>query len=267
MTPQTPHLSAPDGSPIRVLLVDDHELVRTGFSVILGAQPGIVVVGEARTGTEAVAQTAALSPDVICMDVQMPERDGLSATREIVAEFTSRVIILTTFDRDDYLFEALSAGASGFLLKNSAPEELIRAVRVVAAGDALLAPEATRRVLSRWGAGAPAVPTAETGPADAAAGMSSTGAMSGSTGGGTGGAEALPSRTDGETQRVLESLTAREREVLHLVADGHSNQEIADQLFLGPATIKTHVSNVLLKLGVRDRVQAVIFAHRNGIAG
>ena len=214
----------------RVLLADDHEMVRAGFRIILGSQPDIEIVGEAATGAEAVARAAELAPDVICMDVQMPDMDGLEATRRIVADeaVASAVLILTTFDRDDYLFEALQAGASGFLLKNSTPEQLIDAVRVVASGDALLAPAVTRRVIERFSGQAAAVPTAA--PA------------------------------------ALETLTDREAEVLQLVAQGMSNAEIATRLFVGEATVKSHVSKVLQKLGLRDRIQAVVWAYENRVA-
>jgi DNA-binding NarL/FixJ family response regulator len=213
-------------SPVRILLVDDQDLVRGGFRVILESEPGLEVVGEARTGAEAVAAAASLRPDVVCMDVQMPVMDGLEATRRIVAAGGPPVLVLTTFDRDDYLFEALQAGASGFLLKNASPEKLVEAVQVVAAGDALLAPDVTRRVIERFGdmpAPAPSSP-------------------------------------------LLATLTERETEVLGLLARGSSNAEIAAALFLGEATVKTHVSNVLVKLGVRDRIHAVVFAYEHGIA-
>lgn len=220
------------GAPIRVLLVDDQDLVRAGFRIILQSEPGIVVIGEAADGAAAVDQAAALRPDVICMDVQMPGVDGLEATRRITAEKMSgaSVLILTTFDRDDYLFAALTAGASGFLLKNSSPEQLIEAVRVLARGDALLSPEVTRRVIERFGA----VPAAGS----------------------------KPSRS-GES--ALAELTDRESEVLGLVAQGKSNSEIARELYVGEATVKSHVSKVLMKLGVRDRIQAVVFAYENGV--
>lgn len=218
---------------VRVLLVDDHDLVRTGFRTILESEPGIEVIGEARDGEEAVAQAAALGPDVVCMDVQMPGMDGLEATRRIVAtrdahpEHPVGVLVLTTFDRDDYLFAALDAGASGFLLKNASPEKLVEAVQVIARGDALLAPDVTRRVIAR-----------------------ATVAREGTT--------AIDER--------LADLTEREGEVLRLLARGLSNAEIARQLWLGEATVKTHVSKVLLKLGLRDRVHAVVFAYENGVA-
>jgi DNA-binding NarL/FixJ family response regulator len=217
-------------TPTRVLLADDHEMVRAGFRIVLGSQPDMEIVGEAATGAEAVALAAVLAPDVICMDVQMPDMDGLEATRRIAADeaLASAVLILTTFDRDDYLFEALRAGASGFLLKNSTPEQLIDAVRVVAAGDALLSPAVTRRVIERFGAQADVSPA--------------------------------------ETPAALATLTDRESEVLQLVAQGLSNAEIAASLFVGEATVKSHVSKVLQKLGLRDRIQAVVWAYENRVA-
>ncbi|MFT4284930.1 MAG: response regulator transcription factor [Protaetiibacter sp.] len=212
----------------RVLLVDDQTLVRTGFRVIIDAQPDLEVVGEAGDGHEALARVAELEPDVVCMDVQMPGLDGLEATRRIVAKGGApAVLVLTTFDRDDYLFQALEAGASGFLLKTASPEQLVDAVRVLAAGDALLSPSVTRRVIERFGGAA------------------------------SGAAVADP---------ALEELTEREAEVFRLLADGLSNAEIAGRLYVGEATVKTHVSNILLKLGVRDRVQAVVHAYRSGFA-
>ncbi|UIN30472.1 response regulator [Microbacterium binotii] len=216
---------------IRVVLADDHAMMRAGFRTILTLDDRIEVVGEAGTGAEAIAQARALRPDVVCMDVQMPDLDGLEATRRIIADpdIPSAVLVVTTFDRDDYLFAALDAGASGFLLKNAGPEELTAAVRVVAAGDALLAPEVTRRVIARFA-----------NPAVAASAP-----------------EPLP---------VSSPLTEREEEVLRLMADALSNGEIAERLYIGEATVKTHVSNVLAKLGARDRVQAVVLAHRHGLA-
>jgi DNA-binding NarL/FixJ family response regulator len=214
-----------------VLLVDDQELVRAGFRIILNSEPGLDVVGEAANGADAIRLARELRPDVICMDVQMPEVDGLQATREIVADpaSASRVLMLTTFDRDDYLFEALSAGASGFLLKTASPENLVEAVQVLARGDALLSPSVTRRVIERFGPSSSPV-------------------------------AALPDRAE------LPDLTDRETEVLAQIALGRSNAEIAAELFVGEATVKTHVSNVLTKLGVRDRIQAVVFAYEHGFA-
>jgi len=217
-----------DAEPVRVLLADDQDLVRGGFRMILTAQPDLDVVGEARDGEEAVALAASTHPDVVLMDVQMPRLDGLAATRRIVGSGDARVVMVTTFDRDDYLFESLRAGASGFLLKNAAPEDLVEAVRTVARGNALLAPEVTRRVL------------------EAAAGR-------------------LRPASSPEWDRRLAELTDREREVLQLLARGLSNAEIARRLVVGEATVKTHVSRVLLKLDLRDRVQAVVLAYEAGI--
>lgn len=217
---------------VRVLLVDDHAVMRAGFRMILDAEDDLVVVGEAGNGADAVAAASALRPDVICMDVQMPGMDGLEATRRIVADpaSTAVVVVVTTFDRDDYLFQALQAGASGFLLKNAGPEELVTAVRVAAAGDGLLAPAVTKRVIERFAASAPPDAPAAMPPSPAAA-----------------------------------LLTERETEVLRLLADARSNAEIATALYIGEATVKTHVSNVLQKLGARDRVAAVVYAHRHGL--
>jgi len=230
-------------APVRVLLVDDHAVMRAGFRMILEAQGDITVVGEASTGAEAVAAASTLHPDVICMDVQMPDMDGLEATRRIVSDpaISAVVVVVTTFDRDDYLFQALHAGASGFLLKNAGPEELVTAVRVAAAGDALLSPAVTRRVIERFAASEPE----------------------------TVGAPPTPSQTVAPTPRpaLIVDLTERETEVLRLLAEAHSNAEIASALFIGEATVKTHVSNVLQKLGARDRVAAVVYAHRHGLVG
>jgi DNA-binding NarL/FixJ family response regulator len=212
---------------ITVLLADDHELVRAGFPKILEAEEDIEVVGEASTGGEAVAVTQQLRPHVVLMDVQMPTMDGLEATERIVqdAAVASRVLILTTFERDDYVFGALRAGASGFLLKNAPPEELVHAVRVVAAGDALLAPSVTRKVIEAYAGRRP------------------------------------PPESDADLAR----LTERETEVLVLLATGKSNAELATHLFVGEGTVKTHVSSILTKLGLRDRMQAVVFAYESGL--
>ena len=233
---------------VRVLVVDDQSLVRAGFRTILASEDGIEVVGEAANGEEAIAAVAALAPDVVCMDVQMPGMDGLEATRRITADEASdaAVLVLTTFNREDYLFAALDAGASGFLLKNSSPEQLIEAVQVVARGDALLSPDVTRRVI------------------EAVAGSRGAAAQVG--GDHVAGATARVA-ADVETpdSGVLASLTEREREVLELLAEGISNAEIAVRLWVGEATVKTHVSKVLMKLGLRDRVHAVVYAYEHGV--
>ncbi|MEU8657154.1 response regulator transcription factor [Actinoplanes philippinensis] len=207
---------------LTVLLADDHQLVRTGFRVILEMEDDITVVGEAADGAAAVEMALRLRPDVVLMDVEMPGVDGLEATRRIAAEGGPSVLILTTFDRDDYLFAALRAGASGFLLKNGTPEALTEAVRVVAAGEALLAPAVTRRVISTF-------------------------------------------TTPNATGVRLDQLTPREHEVLVLLAGGATNAEIAITLRLGETTVKTHVSRVLMKIGARDRTQAVVLAYELGV--
>ncbi|MCI2956591.1 response regulator transcription factor [Agromyces atrinae] len=219
---------------IRVLVVDDQDLVRAGFRTILASEPGIVVVGEASDGAAAVTAARDLRPDVVCMDVQMPGMDGLEATRLLTADpsVDAAVLVLTTFNREDYLFTALQAGASGFLLKNSSPEKLIEAVQIVARGDALLSPDVTRHVISAVAATR-----------------------------GQGAASAPPVAQNPE----LDSLTDREREVLELLAEGLSNAEIAARIYVGEATVKTHVSKVLMKLGLRDRIHAVVYAYENGV--
>jgi len=231
VTPGAPHepdadaAAAAADAPLRVLLVDDQALVRSGFALILSVEGDIEVVGEASDGEQAVVKAAALRPDVVLMDVQMPTMDGVTATRVIVEAGHGRVIMLTTFDRDDYLFDALRAGASGFLLKNADADDLVEAVRAVGRGHALLAPEVTRRVIARFA-----------------------------------GQQQAHYRPD-----LVSALTERELEVLELVAGGLSNAEIARRLFLGEATVKTHVSRVLAKLDLRDRVQAVVFAYESGV--
>jgi DNA-binding NarL/FixJ family response regulator len=212
---------------VRVVLVDDQALIRTGFKMILETEDDIEVVGEASDGEKAISMTRSVRPDVVLMDVQMPTMDGLEATGRIVqdASIPSRIVILTTFERDDYIFEALRAGASGFLLKNAPSEELVHAVRVVAAGDALLAPSVTRKVIE--------------------------------------GFIRRPAQRSNEGE--LRRLTERETEILQLLATGKSNSELAAHLFVGEGTIKTHVSSVLTKLGLRDRMQAVIFAYESGL--
>jgi DNA-binding NarL/FixJ family response regulator len=213
---------------VRVLIADDQELVRTGFRLILDSEPGIEVVGEAVNGREAVAMARRLGPDVILMDIRMPEVDGIEATRQVVArggDGSPRVLMLTTFDLDEYVYDALRAGASGFLLKDVPANQLAAGVRMVAAGDALLAPAITRRLIEEFAATEP--PT-----------------------------KMLPG---------LDELTPRELEVFRLVAKGMSNGEIADELIIGETTVKTHVTRLLMKLGARDRVQAVVLAYDAGV--
>lgn len=214
---------------VRVLLVDDEELVRSGFRLILESEPDIEVIGEAANGAEAVALTREIDPDVVLMDIQMPEMNGLEATRQIAElgrEDTSRVLILTTFEQDEYVYEALRAGASGFLLKRTPAADLVAAVRVIAAGEALLAPSVTRRLLDQFAQG----------PAPG-----------------------------GRDLEALAELTDREREVLELVAQGLSNAEIAEQLVLSGGTVKTHIKRIFMKLDLRDRTQAVILAYDVGL--
>jgi RNA polymerase sigma factor (sigma-70 family) len=213
---------------IRVLLADDQALVRAGFRALLDAEPDIEVVGEASDGREAVDVTRALVPDIVLMDVRMPELDGLAATRAIADEevlSNVHIVILTTFEQDEYVFEALRAGASGFLVKDTEPADLVRAVRAVAAGDALLSPGVTRRLIEEYASHAKASDVAP----------------------------------------ALDELTDREREVMALVAEGLSNEEIAQKLFVSPATAKTHVSRAMVKLKARDRAQLVVFAYESGL--
>jgi DNA-binding NarL/FixJ family response regulator len=217
---------------IRILLVDDQALVRAGFRMILDAEPEMEVVGEAADGREAIDQVRSLRPDVVLMDIRMPELDGLEASRRILANGVAgddapRILMLTTFDLDEYVYEALRAGASGFLLKDTPPEQLVAAIQVVAAGDALLSPSITRRVISEFVKG--------TGP-----------------------------KPQAQFPR-LQDLTARELEVLVLIARGLSNAEIAKALFVSETTVKTHVARILMKLGLRDRVQAVVLAYEAGV--
>jgi DNA-binding NarL/FixJ family response regulator len=213
---------------IRVLVVDDQALVRGGFAMVLNHQTDLEVVGEAGTGVEAINQTRIHRPDVVLMDIRMPEMDGLEATARILSDsdWEVRVLVLTTFDPDDYVFRALKAGASGFVLKDIPPSELVTAVRTVADGGALLAPSITRRLIDRF---------TERGLND------------------------LDLRAD------VERLTEREVDVVRAVARGGSNDEIAEELFIGSATVKSHISNVLTKLGLRDRVQIVVFAYESGL--
>jgi DNA-binding NarL/FixJ family response regulator len=214
---------------IGVLIVDDQALVRSGFRMVLEAEDDIEVVGEAANGRQAIDSVSRLKPDVVLMDIRMPELDGIAATQEIVggeADHSARVLILTTFDLDEYVYDALSAGASGFLLKDAPAEQLIEGIRVVASGEALLAPAVTRRLIEDF-------------------------------------SRARPAQT--KKPAGLDELTPRELEVLGLMARGLSNAEIAESLVLGETTVKTHVARVLMKLGLRDRVQAVVLAYESGI--
>lgn len=214
-------------APLRIVIADDQELVRAGFRMILNAEADLEVVGEACNGEDAIAAWRRLRPDIILMDVRMPVLDGLEATRRILAQGNgSRIVMLTTFDLDEYVYTALQAGASGFLLKDVSPERLIAAIRLIASGEALLAPSITRRLVERFAAPASAPVT---------------------------------------SHQALTTLTPREAEVLKLMARGLSNAEIAGTLFLSEATVKTHVARILPKLGLRDRVQAVVFAYESGL--
>jgi DNA-binding NarL/FixJ family response regulator len=213
---------------VRVLVVDDDDLMRAGLRAVLSSDETIEVVGEATTGRHAIEKVLALRPQVVLMDVRMPDLDGIAATREVLATSPEiKVVILTTFEQDDYIFGAIHAGAAGFLLKRTRPEELITAVHTVAAGDSLLSPSVTRTVLDRM---------------------------------------AKQRVTPGAPDRRLDELTPREREVLELIARGSSNSEIADALVIEESTVKTHVKRILMKLGLRDRIHAVIFGYESGLA-
>jgi DNA-binding NarL/FixJ family response regulator len=216
---------------ITVMLVDDQDLLRAGMAMVLGAQPGLRIVGEAADGLSAVERDAELRPDVVLMDVRMPALDGIEATRRIVAARPeARVLVLTTFDLDEYAFGGLNAGASGFLLKDAPPAELVAAIRTVAAGDAIVSPRVTRAMIDLYRGG-------------------------------------LPDPAGVRRASSIDLLSEREREVLVAIGRGLSNSEIARELFLSESTVKTHVGRVLAKLDARDRVHAVIFAYENGLAG
>ena len=210
---------------IRVLVADDQSMVRAGFRMLLAGEEDIDVVAEASNGLEAVSKAARFDPTIVLMDIRMPELDGLEATRRILAaDPAARILILTTFDLDEYIYEAMRAGASGFVLKDDPPEQLIAAIRTVAAGDALLSPTVTKRVIKHFA-----------------------------------------SSPRPEPPKGIDELTAREREILRLVADGLSNAEIGEQLYIGETTVKTHVTHILQKLNLRDRVQAVVLAYQTGL--
>ena len=230
---------------VRVLVVDDQPLMRSGFSMMLSAEDDIEVIGDAADGAAAIEACRRLRPDVVLMDVQMPGMDGIEATSRIVSEGLARVLILTTFDRDDYLFDALRAGAGGFLLKNSDPDDLVDGIRAIAHGHALLAPEVTRRVIEKM--------------------TTSPGSVPGGGGAGDVVVDPLAPTTPAPTSPALDALTARELEVLRHVARGLSNAEIAAELVVGEATVKSHVSACLAKLHLRDRVQAVVLAYEAGL--
>ncbi len=224
---------------ISVLLVDDHSLIRMGFRLVLDAETDIEVVGEAADGNAAVSMCSVLRPDVVLMDVRMPGRDGIEATRDIVAAgLPSKVLILTTFDLDDYVYDGLRAGASGFLLKDTQPASLVAAIRTIAAGDAVLAPGATSRLVRQFAASQPPEPA-----------------------GGQPGAQ--PGSGQPGSARIKQALTGREQDVFSRIAAGMSNSEIAASLFLSEGTVKIHVGRILAKLGLRDRVQAVVLAYES----
>ena len=247
--------------PIRIVVADDQHLVRVGFCGIISATPGFIVVGEAGNGAEAVEAARRARPDVILMDVRMPVMNGIEATRQITQSTDVRALILTTFDLDEYVFAALRAGASGFLLKDTLPADLLTAIRVVAAGDALLAPSVTRRLIGEF---ARTTPGREA--ATAAGGSCALGALSASgSGGGPGVAAGTAATSRCTADQLARILTERELEVLAMVARGLSNGEIAEGLTISPATAKTHVAHLLTKLDARDRIQLVIMAYQSGL--
>jgi len=250
MAQPVPETGRAEAGALRVVVADDQALVRVGFCGIIAATPGFVVVGEAGNGAEAVEAARRAKPDVILMDVRMPVMDGIEATRRITESTDVRALILTTFDLDEYVFAALRAGASGFLLKDTVPAELLNAIRVVAAGDALLAPSVTRRLIGEFAR------TRGAGTQPAALGTVRSWAA-GRDGGGQ------PGVSGG---KLLRGLTDRELEVLTMVARGLSNAEIAEELTISPATAKTHVAHLLTKLDARDRIQLVIIAYQSGLA-
>ena len=233
---------------LRVVVADDQALVRVGFCGIIAATPGFTVVGEAGNGAEAVEAAHRTRPDVILMDVRMPVMDGIEATRRITASTDVRALILTTFDLDEYVFAALRAGASGFLLKDTVPADLLTAIRVVAAGDALLAPSVTRRLIGEFTRALPGAAIRAARPAQGTA------------------TSAQDDQASAACDRLQRVLTERELEVLRMVARGMSNAEIAEELTISPATAKTHVAHLLTKLDARDRIQLVIIAYQTGLS-
>jgi DNA-binding NarL/FixJ family response regulator len=259
---------------IRILLVDDEALVRAGFRLILQTEPDFEVAGEAEDGESAIRIAMDLKPDVVLMDVRMPRLDGVEATRRLVAAGVGKILILTTFDLDAHLFAAIRAGASGFLLKASPPDDLVAAIRAVARGDALIEPRMTRRLLDEFaripstdGAGPSSL--AQPGARPAAGGSAGLGGPS-PEGAARDGAAPDGAAPDGgpahrRLPRELDQLTVREIEVLREVGRGRSNAEIAERLYIGEATVKTHVAHILTKLGLRDRIQAVVFAYEKGL--
>ena len=250
-----------EATPLRVVLVDDQALVRAGFALVIDSQHDLEVVGQAGDGVEAVDLVTRLHPDVVLMDVRMPRMDGIEATSRILARAddgtipTPRIIVLTTFDEDEYALAALRGGASGFLLKDVMPEILLDAIRTVVKGGAVIAPSTTRRMLDST-LGLHGAPSPQRGSAESSSAPQSVGPPS---------AAADAPALDEDRARRLASLTPREREVLELVGRGMSNAEIVDALFLAEPTVKTHVGRILMKLGARDRVQAVVFAYDAGI--
>lgn len=260
-------MSAPDHRPIRVMLVDDQELLRTGFRLVLLSEPGIEVVAEASDGAQALEQLRRLADageacDVVLMDVRMPGMNGIDATAAIARSFPeTRVLVLTTFDLDEYATEAIRSGASGFLLKDARPTELIEAIERVASGDAVMAPSVTRRLIAR---------IAETDGAAGAEGTAGAGGAGAGGGADTAAADPAPATTSAAAGAAaaadaFAALTERELDVLRLIATGRNNSEIGDDLFLSESTVKTHVGRVLAKLQLRDRVQAVIYAKQHGL--
>jgi DNA-binding NarL/FixJ family response regulator len=241
---------------IRILLVDDEALVRAGFRLILQTEPDFEVIGEAEDGEAAIRLAQSLQPDVVLMDVRMPRLDGVEATRRLVGAGVGKVLILTTFDLDAHLFAAIRAGASGFLLKASPPDELVAAIRAVARGDALIEPRMTRRLLDEF-ARTPSAEDAVATTGDGRPAVTVTVPQPGHPAGASPAHRPLP--------RELDQLTVREIEVLREVGRGRSNAEIAERLYIGEATVKTHVAHILTKLGLRDRIQAVVFAYEKGL--